>query len=159
HMVHRRSLPALLVLFAMPLAACGSGSSSGTMPAPPAPPEPAGAPAAPPEDPAHAAARAEVARLIAEADKAPLLAAWTGPYGGVPPWDRVKHDAFPAAFQLGLALRAAEFAVIASDPAPPTFANTIAAMQDAGRHVRRAGTLFSVLASSLNGPEVQAVSK
>ena len=113
----------------------------------------------PPEDPARKAALAEVAKLIAEADKAPLLALWTGPYGGVPPWDRISHDAFPAAFQLGIALRAAEIAAIAADPAPATFANTIVPMQDAGRHIRRAETLFSVMASSLNGPDVQAVSK
>src|SRR5690606_22546934 len=128
-------------------------------PAPPAPPD---QPAAPPEDPAalaHQTARATATRLITEADNHPLLQPWTGPYGGVPPWDRVQPAAFPAAFQLGLDVRAAEIAVIATDPAAPTFANTIAALQDAGRHVRRAEVLFSVLNSSLNGPEVQAVSK
>ncbi|HSK03998.1 MAG TPA: M3 family metallopeptidase [Kofleriaceae bacterium] len=152
-----------LVLTTGLLAACSGGSSSkteATRPQPP--PEVPVAPAPPRVDPAvlaHRGARAEVNRLIAEADKNPLLAAWTGPYGGVPPWDRVKHDAFPAAFQLGLAVRAAEIVAITSDPAAPTFANTIAAMQDAGRHIRRAETLFSVMQTSLNGPEVQAVSK
>jgi peptidyl-dipeptidase Dcp len=141
------------------LAACSGTSSQPavTLPAPPTSPPEAAPP--PPEAPAHRAALAEVTRLIAEAEKDPLLAPWTGPYGGVPPWDRVKHDAFPAAFQLGLSLRAAEIAAIANDPAPPAFANTIAAMQSAGRHLGRAQTLFSVMTSSLNTPEVQAVSK
>ncbi len=153
----------LLALSTALVAACGSASPSSTNPAPPALPiAPAEPPPAPPEDPALTAHKAAVAKrvtLIAEADTNPLLAAWTGPYGGVPPWDRVKHDAFPAAFQLGLDVRAAEIAVITSDPAAPTFANTIVALQDTGRHIRRAETLFSVMTSSLNGPEVQAVSK
>ena len=54
--------------------------------------------AAAPSAAAHEAAVAEVARLEAKADQDPLLAAWTGPYGGVPPWDKVKVEAFPAAF-------------------------------------------------------------
>lgn len=33
----------------------------------------------------------------------PLLAPWTGPYGGVPPWDKVKPELFPAAFEAALA--------------------------------------------------------
>ncbi|HWU91163.1 MAG TPA: M3 family metallopeptidase [Kofleriaceae bacterium] len=152
-----------LLLLTMLVAACSGGSASRPTPAPPAPPAPAPAPppvAQPsPEEAAREQTLAERTKLLAEGDKAPLLAAWTGPYGGVPPWDRLKADAFPAALQLGIALRAAEIAAIATDPAPATFANTIAAMQDAGRHIRRAETLFSVMTSSLNGPDVQAVSK
>jgi peptidyl-dipeptidase Dcp len=154
-MAHR-----LLLVLTPILAACGPAAPSRTVAAPPV--SPSAEPAQPPEDPAalaHRNARAEAGKLIAEADKHPLLGPWTGPYGGVPPWDRVTHDAFPAAFQLGLAVRSAEIAAITSDPAKPTFANTIAAMQDAGRHVRRAETLFSVMVSSLNAPAVQAVSK
>src|SRR5690242_260944 len=100
-----RVLVPILVL----LAACSGGSSSKPAPAAPiAPPAPPGPPASPPEDPAaaaHRAALAEVATLIAQADKDPLLTPWTGPYGGVPPWDRVQAAAFPAAFQLGMAVR------------------------------------------------------
>jgi peptidyl-dipeptidase Dcp len=38
----------------------------------------------------------------------PLLAEWSGPYGGVPPWDQVKPELFAAAFQEGIELRRAE---------------------------------------------------
>ena len=41
--------------------------------------------------------------LTAEADQNPLLAAWSGPYGGVPPWDRAKPELFAPAFTAGLA--------------------------------------------------------
>jgi peptidyl-dipeptidase Dcp len=106
---------------------------------------------------AHDAARAEVARLRAEAERQPLLAPWPGDHGGVPPWDQVTPAAFGPAFTAGLALRDAELAVITSNPEPPTFANTMAPLEDLGRHQDRAETLFGVLTSNLSTPEVQAV--
>ncbi|HEU0226092.1 MAG TPA: M3 family metallopeptidase [Steroidobacteraceae bacterium] len=108
-----------------------------------------------PADPRQASA--EVARLATEAAQNPLLAPWPGPYGGVPPWDQVASDRFPAAFEQGIALRAAEIAAIADNPAPPTFANTIVPMQDAGRHLGRARVLFSVLTANVSTPEARAV--
>lgn len=66
----------------------------------------------------------------------PLLAEWTGPYGGVPPWDQVRPELFPAAFQQGVDLRRREIQAIANNPAPPTFANTIVPLQDAGSTLR-----------------------
>ena len=32
----------------------------------------------------------------------PLLGAWTGPFGGVPPWDQVDPGAFLAAFDVAI---------------------------------------------------------
>ena len=107
----------------------------------------------------HEAAVAKVAELKAKADQNPMLAPWTGPYGGVPPWDQVKTEHYPAAFELGLALRQAEIDVIATDPAPATFANTIGRLEDAGRHQDRVQTLFGVWTDNLNTPEVQAVDR
>jgi peptidyl-dipeptidase Dcp len=106
---------------------------------------------------AYQQAQAEVARLTAEANQSVLLAPWTGPHGGVPPWDQAQAAAFPAAFESGIALQAAEIAAIANNPAAPTFANTIEAMQGAGEHLSRAGTLFSVLSANMATPEVQQV--
>ena len=115
--------------------------------------------AAAPSAAAHEAAVAEVARLEAKANQDPLLAAWTGPYGGVPPWDKVKVEAFPATFETGLALMLAEVEVIATDPAAPTFDNTIGALEDAGRHENRVETLFGVHSDNLSTPEIQAVER
>ena len=107
----------------------------------------------------RAAALAEVTRMKAEADRNPLLAAWTGSYGGVPPWDQVKAEAFPAAFTTGLALLTAEIDAIAQDAEPASFANTFVPLEGAGRHERRAEALFSVMTGNLNQPEVQAVDR
>ncbi|MGE0546307.1 MAG: M3 family metallopeptidase [Kofleriaceae bacterium] len=124
----------------------------------PAPDQPAAA--TPDQGPsAYQTAKAEVAKLTAQAPSSVLLAAWDGPYGGVPPWDRVKIGEFGSAFTTGLALLAAEIEVIANNPEPPTFANTMVPLEDAGRFEDRAETLFSVMKSSVNTPEVQAVDR
>ncbi len=107
----------------------------------------------------YEAAQAEVSRLTAVASGDPMLAPWTGPYGGIPPWDKVKVDGFGAAFTTALALHAAEIQVIATNPEPATFANTLATLENSGRHRDRAETLFSVMTSNLNTPEVQAVDR
>ncbi len=113
----------------------------------------------PPPMSAYDAAVAEVARLQAVADQDPLLQAWTGPYGGVPPWDRLDAAKFPAAFTAGLALLDAEIEAIAENPAAPTFDNTFVPYQDAGRYEDRAEILFSVMTSSLKTEAVQAVDR
>ena len=118
---------------------------------PPPPPPP------PSEPTAHDAAVAEVARLAAAADADPVLQPWTGPYGGVPPFDHLDAKALAAAFPQGIALRAAELAAIVTDPAPATFANTLVPLELAGAHLRRARTLFDVMTSGVNGPEAQAL--
>ncbi|MCK6546777.1 M3 family metallopeptidase [Myxococcota bacterium] len=108
---------------------------------------------------AYEAATAEVARLRGVADADAMLAPWTGPYDGVPPWDKVKAELFPAAFEKSLGLLRAEVNVIALSPEPATFDNVITALENAGRHQNRAETLFSVLTSNLNTPAVQAVDR
>jgi len=141
-----------------------SGSQKASPPPPPVTPDAVGAVVhmEPEKDPklvAFETAKAEVERLKKAADADVLLAPWQGPYGGVPPWDKIKLGEFSAAFTNGLALQQAEIDVIANNPEPPTFANTIAALDDVGRYEDRAETLFGVYQSSLNTAEVQAIDK
>ncbi len=89
----------------------------------------------------------------------PLLATWTGPYGGVPPWDKVKPELFPAAFEVSLAERAADYRKIADNPAAPTFANTFVPMQLAGQRYGRVMTLFGVMTGNMNTPAYQALDR
>ncbi|WP_135211694.1 M3 family metallopeptidase [Vitreimonas flagellata] len=106
---------------------------------------------------AHQAAQTEVARLTAQANQDPLLKPWTGPHGGVPPWDQARVELLAPALELGLALQEAEIQVIATNPAAPTFDNTIVPMQDAGRHIDRATTIFGVMTDNVSTPAVQEV--
>jgi peptidyl-dipeptidase Dcp len=104
---------------------------------------------------AYEAARAEVARLTAQANQDPLLQPWAGPHGGVPPWDRADPALIPAALETGIALQTAEVNAIAANPEAPTFENTLAALQDAGRHLDRATTIFGVMTDNMSNAAVQ----
>ena len=57
----------------------------------------------------------------------PLLAKWTGPYGGVPPFDKVKVADFKPALETAMAENLQEIDAIADNPAKPDFENTIVA--------------------------------
>ncbi|HEX8392610.1 MAG TPA: M3 family metallopeptidase, partial [Longimicrobium sp.] len=89
----------------------------------------------------------------------PLLAAWTGPYGGIPPFDKVRVADFKPALEAAMAEQLAEINRIAADPAAPTFENTIAAMERAGRTLDRVSTVYGVWSSTMNGPEFQTVER
>jgi peptidyl-dipeptidase Dcp len=87
----------------------------------------------------------------------PLLPQWTGPYGGVPPFDKVEVGHFQPALEASMAEALREIEAVANDPAPPTFANTLAAMEGAGRAFDRVQNVFGVYASTMSTPEFQAV--
>jgi len=106
---------------------------------------------------AYQTAQAEIARLTEQANQDPLLKPWTGPHGGVPPWDQARVENLAPALELGLALQEAEVQAIANNPAAPTFDNTIGAMQNAGRHIDRATTIFGVMTDNVSNEQVQAV--
>jgi peptidyl-dipeptidase Dcp len=89
----------------------------------------------------------------------PLLAKWTGPYGGVPPFDKVKVEHFKQALEAAMAEQLKEIDAIANNPAPPTFENTLAAGERAGRTLDRVGTAYGVFSSTMSTPEFQAVER
>ena len=89
----------------------------------------------------------------------PLLQPWVGPYGGVPPFDKVRVADFKPALETAMAENLAEIDRIANDPAPPTFENTIAAMERSGRKLDRVGTVYGIWSSSMNGPEFQPIER
>ena len=88
-----------------------------------------------------------------------LIEPWTGPYGGVPPWDRVSADDFPAALQAALGDERAAYEAIAATPEPPSFENTFAAMERAGRLKRRVLSIFAVMRQNMSTPEYRALDR
>ena len=90
---------------------------------------------------------------------APLVAPWTGPYGGVPPFDKVRVESLAPALEVGMARRLAEVELIATNPEPPTFDNTIAAFERTGRALSRAATVYNVYNSTMSDDAVQAVER
>jgi peptidyl-dipeptidase Dcp len=89
----------------------------------------------------------------------PLLASWEGPYGGVPPFDKVQIALFKPALEVAMTENLAEIDKIANDSAAPTFENTIVAMERAGQTLDRVSTLYGVWGSTMAGPEFQAVQR
>lgn len=86
-----------------------------------------------------------------------LTLPWEGPYGGLPPLDRVTPAALEAAVHAALALKRAELRAIADNPAPPSFANTCEALEDCGRALSRVLCLYRVHAGSASVGGMPAV--
>lgn len=89
----------------------------------------------------------------------PLLEKWEGPYGGVPPFDRVQVALFKPALEAAMAEQLTETDRIAKNPAAPEFENTIAAAERSGQTLNRVSTLYGVWAATMSGPEFQVVQR
>ena len=89
----------------------------------------------------------------------PLTSHWGGPYGGVPPFDRVRVEDLAAALEAGMADQITAIEQIAANPAPPTFENTIAALERSGRPLQRVETILGVYASAMSTAQVQEVER
>jgi peptidyl-dipeptidase Dcp len=109
--------------------------------------------------PAAANVQAATAAAQAAATNNLLLQDWTGPYQGVPPWDKVQPSMFPQALQAGIDQQRREYAAIANNPQAPTFANTIEAGEKAGQLLGRVQSIFGVYTDNLSTPEIQAIDK
>jgi peptidyl-dipeptidase Dcp len=139
-----RILAPFLVSFAL---ACG-----GATPPSETPSQTAGAGATP------VAATATPAKDVA-AVKNPLMAPWTGPYGGVPPFGKFSVSDMKPALEAAIAENLADIDKIAADPTPATFANTIAAIEGAGKALQRVGSIYGIYTGTMNDEAVQAVER
>lgn len=94
-----------------------------------------------------------------QANPSLLTEPWTGPYGGVPPWDSIHPDEFLPAFDRAIAESAAEIELIANDAEAPTLDNTIVALERSGRLLDRVGSMFGVHTSNLNVDPIPAIQR
>jgi len=99
------------------------------------------------------------AQSPAPANANPLLANWSGPYGGVPPFDHVQIASFKPALETAMAENLAEVEKIAKNSAAPSFENTIAELERTGRTLDRVTTVYGVWAGTMASPEFQAVQR
>jgi len=86
-----------------------------------------------------------------------LLAPWSGPYGGVPPFDKVRTDALGVALEGAMKTHLDELDAIARNPAAPNFENTIAALERSGRALDRAATIYGIYSATMSDATVQKV--
>ncbi len=88
----------------------------------------------------------------------PLMAGWTTP-DGVPPFDCIRPEHFRPSFAQALAEHEAEIAAIEANPAPPSFANTIEALELSGRALERVNNVFHVLAGADTSDALLAIER
>ena len=88
----------------------------------------------------------------------PFFTDWDTPFG-IPPFDRIHPDHFPAAFDRGMEEQIAEIAAIVASPAPPSFADTIEALERSGQLLGRVSRVFSNLESSDSNPAIEAIAR
>ena len=87
----------------------------------------------------------------------PLTAKWEGPYGGIPPFDKVKVSDFKPALEAAMAENLKEIDAIASTKALPTFANTFVPLEKSGDMLNRVQAVFGVWGANVNTAEFQPV--
>jgi peptidyl-dipeptidase Dcp len=106
---------------------------------------------------ASAAPAATPAPAAAPAGQNPMLAEWTGPYEGVPPWDKMDPELFPDAFTKAMAETRAQVQAVIDNPAAPTFENTHVPMMLAGETMERVSALWGVQTSNKSNDRVEDI--
>jgi peptidyl-dipeptidase Dcp len=83
---------------------------------------------------------------------------WTTPFE-VPPFPQIKPEHFLPAIKAGIEQQRKEIDAIATSPDPATFANTIAAMDNAGELLSRVTPVFSNLQSAETNEQLQKINR
>lgn len=88
----------------------------------------------------------------------PLLARWNTSFG-LPPFQRIEVRHFKPALEAAFRSHLAEIKAIASNPAKPSFANTIVALEKSGQDLSRVAGVFYNLESTDSTPELQEIAR
>jgi peptidyl-dipeptidase Dcp len=103
--------------------------------------------------------RTEVAEPAPAVPNNILLADWTGPYAGVPPFDRVTPEMFPEAIQFAIDELQREVRAVANARSAPTFENTVVPLERSGQRLDRVLSVFGVMTSNMATPAYQALDR
>ena len=88
----------------------------------------------------------------------PFFSEYETPFG-VPPFDKIENAHFEPAILKGIEEQAAEVQAIVDNPAPPSFENTIEALEHSGELLLKTLLVFYNFNSSLTGPEIQEIAQ
>jgi len=86
----------------------------------------------------------------------PFYAPSTLPFQA-PPFDKIKDSDYQPAIEAGMAQQKKEMQEIANNPDPPTFQNTLVAMEKTGRLLHRASAAFFAVSAADTNPDLQKV--
>ena len=105
---------------------------------------------------------AEVDEMMAkepdDADANPFFEISTLPFQ-MPPFDEIEDEHFVPAMERGMAEQIGEVGKIADNPEPPSFDNTIVALERSGRLLDRASRVFFSLVSADTNDDRQAIQR
>ncbi|GAC16011.1 M3 family metallopeptidase [Aliiglaciecola lipolytica] len=87
----------------------------------------------------------------------PLLAEYSGPYGGVPAFDKMDLSLLVPALEKGMEINLAEVEDIVNNPEPATFENTIVPLEKSGAELGRVFTYWGIWSSNKNSPEFREI--
>lgn len=86
-----------------------------------------------------------------------LLEKWTGPYGGVPSFDKMDINDIKPALETGMALNLKEIDAITNNADAPTFENTIVMMEKSGEVLDRVQNYYGIWSSNMSSPEFRKI--
>lgn len=86
-----------------------------------------------------------------------LLAEWTGPYNGVPAFDKMDITQLQSAMETVMENHLKEIDIIANNEEPPTFENTLLAMERASIEPFRIYSFYNIWSSNLSTPEFRDI--
>ncbi|NOR28084.1 MAG: M3 family peptidase [Lutibacter sp.] len=82
-----------------------------------------------------------------------LLEEWTGPYGGVPAFDKMNLNSIKEALEIGMQQNLDDIHAITSNSETPTFENTIVALEKAGEVLNRVQQYYGIWSANVSSPE------
>ena len=88
-----------------------------------------------------------------------LLQDFKGPYGGVPAFDKMELSDLKPAMEAAMAEHLAEIEAIANNPEPPTFENTIVAMERAGSTISNVYRYYGIWSSNKSSTEFREIQR
>ena len=88
----------------------------------------------------------------------PFYSEYDTPFG-TPPFSEIKIEHYLPTFKDGMAQEKKEIESIANNPEPPTFENTLVAMEKTGELLDKVSHVFFNLTSSMTNDEMQAIAK
>ena len=88
-----------------------------------------------------------------------LLAEWTGPYAGVPAFDKMQVELVKPAMLKAMDAHLAEIDKITQNPEPATFENTIVPFEDSGDLLNRVFTYYGIFSSNVSSPEFREIQR
>jgi peptidyl-dipeptidase Dcp len=88
----------------------------------------------------------------------PLLQAWQTPFG-MPPFESIQASHFEEAFDKALLQHQAEITAISNNSEPPTFENTLIALEASGDLLNQTSNVFFNLSASHSSPDIQSLER